>query len=207
VVGLAIILLTVPAALAGAVLFWKRGARRVGTPPQRATYETLHTAGSASKALRNGLTSSSAVKAAPADTAFLVITLEHKVAAGMIQSVDGSHGTGLAALSTTLNFALNQRDRAISDIVAYAPPAPPADDRAIPGARASGDGPVASTFETVMPDAVGQLEDELQAIDGLKSDATDLTAGGRRLLSAATTHIAKTRGVINRTWPPIPVED
>jgi len=66
VVGLAIILLSVTAALAGAVLFWKRGARRVGTPPQRATYETLHTAGSASKALRNGLTSSSAVKAAPA---------------------------------------------------------------------------------------------------------------------------------------------
>ena len=65
-VGLAIILLTVPAALAGAVLFWKRGARRVGTPPQRATYETLHTASSAAKALRNGLTSSSAVKAAPA---------------------------------------------------------------------------------------------------------------------------------------------
>jgi len=46
VVGLAIILLSVTAALAGAVLFWKRGARRVGTPPQRATYETLHTAGS-----------------------------------------------------------------------------------------------------------------------------------------------------------------
>jgi hypothetical protein len=147
------------------------------------------------------------VKAAPADTAFLVITLEHAVAAGMIQSADGSHGTGLNALSTTLNFALNQRDQAIQDIIALAPPAPPADDRAAPAARASGGEAVVSTFETVMPDAAGQLDDELQAIDGLKSDATDLTAGGRRLLSAATTHIAKTRGVINRTWPPIPVED
>jgi hypothetical protein len=140
-------------------------------------------------------------KAAPADTAFLVISLEHSVAAGMIQSADGSHGTGLNALSTTLNYALNQRDQAIRDIVALAPPAPPDE------ARASGGEPVVTTFETVMPDAVGQLDDELQAIDGLKSDATDLTAGGRRLLSAATTHIAKTRGVINRTWPPIPVED
>ena len=146
-------------------------------------------------------------KAAPADTAFLVISLEHSVAAGMIQSADGSHGTGLTALSTTLNYALNQRDQAIQDIVALAPPAPPDEARVAPTARASGGAPVVTTFETVMPDAIGQLDDELQAIDGLKSDATDLTAGGRRLLSAATTHIAKTRGVINRTWPPIPVED
>ena len=65
-VGLAIILAAVTAALAGAVMFWKRGARRVGTPPQRATYEALHTASLAASALRSGLTPSSAVKAAPA---------------------------------------------------------------------------------------------------------------------------------------------
>ena len=65
-VGLAIILAAVIAALASAVMFWKRGARRVGTPPQRATYEALHTASLAASALRSGLTASSAVKAAPA---------------------------------------------------------------------------------------------------------------------------------------------
>ena len=63
---LAIILAAVAAAVAGAVMFWKRGTRRVGTPPQRATYEALHTASLAASALRNGLTASSAVKAAPA---------------------------------------------------------------------------------------------------------------------------------------------
>jgi two-component system, LytTR family, sensor kinase len=53
-------------ALPGTVLFWRRGSRRTGTSAQRATYETLHTANLAVSALRGGLTSGSAVKAAPA---------------------------------------------------------------------------------------------------------------------------------------------
>ena len=65
-VGLAIMLVSVGAALASAVTFWKRGARRMGTPPQRATYEALHTVSIAASALRDGLTPGSAVTAAPA---------------------------------------------------------------------------------------------------------------------------------------------
>jgi two-component system, LytTR family, sensor kinase len=61
-----ILLASVGAALSGAVLFWKRGSRRMSTPQQRATYEALHTASLAVSALRWGLTSSSAVQAAPA---------------------------------------------------------------------------------------------------------------------------------------------
>src|SRR5262245_5603269 len=38
----------------------------MGTPQQRATYDTLHTATLAMSSLRGGLTSSSSVKAAPA---------------------------------------------------------------------------------------------------------------------------------------------
>ena len=38
----------------------------MGTPPQRATYETLHTASVAASALRGGLTADTAIKAAPA---------------------------------------------------------------------------------------------------------------------------------------------
>jgi two-component system, LytTR family, sensor kinase len=64
--GLWILLASAGGALAGAVLFWKRGSRRMGTPAQRAIYETLHTASLAVSALREGLTSSSAVEAAPA---------------------------------------------------------------------------------------------------------------------------------------------
>lgn len=65
-IGLAVMLLSVAAALAGAVTFWKHGARRMGTPSQRATYDVLHTVSLVASALRNGLTPSSAVKAAPA---------------------------------------------------------------------------------------------------------------------------------------------
>ena len=64
--GLWILLASVGMALPGAVLFWRRGSRRMGTSAQRATYETLHTANLAVSALRGGLNSGSAVKAAPA---------------------------------------------------------------------------------------------------------------------------------------------
>ena len=36
-----------------------------------------------------------------------------------------------------------------------------------------------SSFETVMPNTIAQFDDETQAIEATKSDATDLTAGGR----------------------------
>ena len=49
---LAVIGVSVAVALSCAVLFWQRSSRRVGTPPQRATYEALHTASVAVSALR-----------------------------------------------------------------------------------------------------------------------------------------------------------
>jgi hypothetical protein len=36
-----------------------------------------------------------------------------------------------------------------------------------------------------MPNTIGQLGDELQTIAGTLTNATDLTAGGRRLLNRA----------------------
>jgi hypothetical protein len=123
----------------------------------------------------------------------------------MIQLVDGAHGTGLNALSTTLNFTLNRRDQALRDIVALVPPAPPATDARVQ-AHASDD-PVVDTFDMLMPEYEPYVLDESQAIDGLKSDATDLTAGGRRLLTDAQTQILGTSGFINTTWPPLPPGD
>ena len=144
------------------------------------------------------------VYAAPADTGFLALTTIHDVSAAVAQLVDGAHGTGLAPLATTLNYANDLRDKAIQDIVALAPPAPPAEDAR---ARASGGAPVGSGFDTVMPNVVPQIGDEIQAIDGLKSDADDLTNGGRGLLNRAQAQITKTKGVVNTTWPPAPTDD
>jgi hypothetical protein len=147
-----------------------------------------------------------ATPASPADTGLRVLMLQHHVAATMIQLVDGAHGTGLNALSTTLNFTLNRRDQALRDIVALVPPAPPAEDARV-HAHASGTAPVVSTFDTLMPEYVPFLTDESQAIDGLKSDATDLTTGGRRLLTDAQNQILATTGFVNTTWPPLPADD
>jgi two-component system LytT family sensor kinase len=64
--GLWILLAAVAVALSGAVAFWTRSSRLMGTPRQHATYETLHTASVAVSALRGGLTSAAAASAAPA---------------------------------------------------------------------------------------------------------------------------------------------
>jgi hypothetical protein len=143
--------------------------------------------------------------AAPADTGVRVLTLQDDVASAMIELIDGAHGTGLTALGTTLNFALDRRDAALQDIKTLAPPAPPAEDARV-RAHVSGGAPVVTTFDTVMPNVVPQLDDELQAIEGLKSDATDLTAGGRKLLADASAQITKTKAFVNTTWPPVPAE-
>ena len=144
--------------------------------------------------------------AAPAETGFAVLSLQHDVAAAVVQLIDGSHGTGLKALSTTLYLTLDRRDRAIQDIKALAPPPPPrtgAEDLA----RASQDEEAPVGFETVMPNTIGQFDDETQAIEATKSDATDLTAGGRRLLNAAGIQIAATKNTVNTIWPPVVPED
>jgi two-component system LytT family sensor kinase len=64
-VVLIIMFVSVAVALCSAVLFWRWSSRRVGAPPQRATYEVLHTASQAVSVLRDGLTRDTAVKAAP----------------------------------------------------------------------------------------------------------------------------------------------
>ena len=64
--GLWILLAAVAVALAGAVTFWTRSSRLMGTPRQHVTYETLHTASVAVSALRGGLTAGAAGSAAPA---------------------------------------------------------------------------------------------------------------------------------------------
>jgi hypothetical protein len=157
--------------------------------------------------------------ASPPETAFRVLTLQHDVASEVVQLIDGSHGTGLNALSTTLNFANDRRDGALAYILSVAPPVPP-DDEEDPEdpedppepltrgqARASQDEDAAPTFDTVMPNMVAQLDDELQAITGTLADATDLTAGGRRLLNAANTQVTASRGFVNTNWPVLPPED
>jgi len=146
--------------------------------------------------------------ASPAESGFAVLSLQHDVAAEVVQLIDGSHGAGLNALSKTLYLTLDRRDRAIQDIFTLAPPAPPEEpDLARVRARASQEEGEVVTFDTVMPNTIAQFDDELQAIAGTEADATDLTAGGRKLLDRAATQVTATKARVNTLWPPVPPED
>ena len=57
----------------------------------------------------------------------------------MVALIDGAHGTGLNALSTTINLANDRRDQALAYILSVSPPAPP-DGGPRPGARQPGGG-------------------------------------------------------------------
>ena len=114
-----------------------------------------------------------------------------------MQLVDGSHGAGLNALSRTLFLALHRRDRAIEDVRVLAPPAPRSEDIARVRARKSQEEDEVVTFDTVMPNTTAQFDDELQTIAGTLTDATDLTAGGRRLLNRAADQMTATKARVN----------
>jgi hypothetical protein len=159
-------------------------ARKAGDPPAAGTY------------------------ASPPETAFRVLSLQHDVASAMVALIDGSHGTGLNALSTTLNQVNDRRDQALQYILSVEPPVPPEEPEDLASARASQEEEdAAPTFATVMPPYAAQLDDELQAIGGTTSDATDLTAGGRRLLNAANAQVTKTKSFVATNWPLLPPED
>ena len=78
-----------------------------------------------------------------------------------------------------------------------APPAPRSEDIARVRARKSQEEDEVVTFDTVMPNTIAQFDDELQTIAGTLTDATDLTAGGRRLLNRAADQVTATKARVN----------
>ena len=149
--------------------------------------------------------------ATPPDTAFRVLTLMHDVSSELVGLVDGSHGTGLNGLSTTLNLVDDRRDQALQYILTVEPPVPPeAEDAAAAQVRAQAsqeEEDAAPTFASVLPNLNPQLDDELQAYAGTLADATDLTAGGRRVLNAGQAQVTRTKAFVTANWPLLPPED
>jgi hypothetical protein len=142
------------------------------------------------------------VFASPPETAFRVLTLQHDVASAMVALIDGSHGAGLNALATTLNQVNDRREQALQYILGVEPPVPPD-----PEAEGGEDEGAVPTFASVMPPYAAFLDDELQAITGTLADATDLTAGGRRLLNAANAQVSRTKSTVSTNWPIVVAED
>jgi hypothetical protein len=138
--------------------------------------------------------------ASPQDTAFAVFSVQHQVETTAMGMIDTASGALLNSVSTSIFAAMNARDAAIKYI--HAIPAPPVAGDDSVDAKASG-GAIASTWATVMPNLVFQLDDELQQIDAMGT----LSAGKRRVLNAAELQATRTEKNVNAWWPPAPVGD
>ena len=137
-------------------------------------------------------------------SAVAVFGLAHEVSSQAIMLTDGAHGNTLSALSRTLFWTLDKRDVMVQDAKAFEPP--PAAEDARARQRTLKD-EVAPGFAALMPTVTAGLDDEIQGIDGLRSDATDLRPRGKTILRAAESQIVLTEHTINTIWPPVPVDD
>jgi hypothetical protein len=142
------------------------------------------------------------VIADPVTTAMAVFDEFHTVSSTAIELTDGARVPVLDAMSRTLFLTLDRRDKAIADVHTLAPPPPPEDaaDARVHAKAAQDEDAV--TFDTTMPGLTLFLDDEIQHIDGLASDATDLRPGGSRILSKGRAQIVQTEATINTFWPP-----
>jgi len=134
------------------------------------------------------------VVADPPTAAFAVFESFHSVAATVGQLVDGARVPVLDSMSSTLFWALDSRDKAIAQLHALEPPVDP---------EAEGGEDAAATIATVMPGLNAHIDDEAQQIRGLQADATDLTAGGARMLQLALAQSLLTQTTVNTIWPPV----
>jgi hypothetical protein len=140
------------------------------------------------------------VIADPVTTAMAVFDGYHAVATTMIELSDGARVPVLDSVSRTLFLSLDRRDKAIEDVHTLAPP-PPAEEASVHAKAAQEEG--APAFDTSMPALTMWLDDEVQHIDGLLADATDLRPGARRTLGKASSQIGRTRTRIDTYWPPV----
>ncbi len=140
---------------------------------------------------------------ADAPTAALaVFQLHDDAVSDVVELTDGASGAVLNVMSRTLFFVLDARDAAIEDVHDLAPPVEDEDATAPLRARISGD-EEGATFATSMPQVTAMVEDELQQIDALQSDAVDLSPGGTKILRDAEAQILLTERKVDAYWPPV----
>ena len=153
-------------------------ARKAGDPPAGPTY------------------------ASPPETAMRVLTLQHDVS-----SADGRadrrcprHRPRRARHDAQPRN--DRRDQALAYILSVAPPLPPEEDLARVRARKSQEEDAGADVRH--RDAEPRPADRRRAAGDrghARADATDLTAGGRRLLNAAETQVGKTKAFVSLNWP------
>jgi hypothetical protein len=180
-------------------------------PPPPATDSRVHVKDLAPHVrarISGGAPPAGAIADAPTTT-IAVFQLQDDVISTIIELTDGARVPLLNDVSKTLFFALDKRDAAVEDAHTLAPPPPPVagDSRVGVHAYAAGGAVGGGTFDAVMPQVVGMIDDELQQIDGLQSDATDLRPGAKKILRSAEVQALLTQRQVNTYWPPLPAGD
>lgn len=138
--------------------------------------------------------------AAAEPTALAVLTLQHDVITTSLGLLDVSPTAQQTQIKATVRAALNARDAAVAYIHSVAPPPPPADKA---GAHVNG-APVAAGWDSVMPTAALELDDEVQQMSGMRVINPTLAPV---LVRSARSQAIATRNTINQYWPPAPVGD
>lgn len=142
-----------------------------------------------------------AVAATIYDTGFAVLSLQHYAATTAVSLVPDTSGTTLTAVRSTLARSVNDRDKAIAYIHSI-DTAPPAADAKVRAHKA--DDPVAS-WATTMPNAIPQLDDEVQQAEGELSEP-GLSPAQTSILQGADYRDLKTDQTLNTYWPPAPAD-
>jgi hypothetical protein len=173
---------------------WKGAVYVIKTaPPPPAESGSVHRA----KAHKSGAPVVGTVYADPVTTAVAVLGLQHDVATTAFGLIDGAKGTLLSAVNTTIFAALDRRDAAIKFIAALPVPA------AAAKVHARKADTVLPAFADLMPGVAGDVQDEVQQIQGVTEDGA-VVPTGKRILKDALVQDILTENTINTTWPPVP---
>ena len=134
--------------------------------------------------------------ATPYDTAFAVLSLEHYAATTTVGLIDNSFATNLLAVRSTLARSLNERDAAIAFIhsIDVTPPSEEEGEEEEVG------------WSTTMPNAIPQLQDEIQQAEGTLAEP-NLTGEQTSILQGAEYRDLKTDRTLTTFWPPKPEEE
>jgi hypothetical protein len=133
------------------------------------------------------------------DTAFAVLSLQHYAATTTVGLIDGSFATNLLAVRSTLARSLNERDAAIAFIHSV-DVTPPAEEEGEEGEEEE------VGWAVTMPNAITQLEDEIQQAEGTLAES-NLTGMQTSILKGAEYRDLKTDRTLNTFWPPKPEEE
>jgi hypothetical protein len=171
---------------------WRGAVYYIQNPPPPVGEDLRVRASSVKPSLIDG----GAVAGAVADqftTAGAMFQTLHDTAAMIAELTDGARVPVLDAMSTTLFWTLDERDKAVAQVHALDVPPPEGEDP--PEGAAS--------FATVMPTVTPMLDDEIQQIKHLTADAKDLRPGGTKILKSALVQTVFTENTINTFWPPV----